>query len=107
MYDDNYVSSVPYRLMPPRKQPRSELREALEAAKDTGSIREALNAADGAFPEPADSAGGLAWPDAVPAREPRARRLGRTLTRANWVLILAIVGTIGTVAGRSSHTWPW
>jgi len=35
MYDDDYVSSEPYRLMPPRNRTGSDLGEALEAAHGT------------------------------------------------------------------------
>jgi hypothetical protein len=93
--DDDYVSSVPYRLMPPRKRPRSEIGQALDAAG--GSVREALDAANGTAPDPAEP-GGATWPDPPAARQ-RLRRLGRALARANWLLIATVAGTIATVAG--------
>lgn len=80
--------------MPPRKRTGSDLGEALEAARVTGSIREALDAAGGTTPEPVGATDGFFW-DASPPREPWPRRLAR----ANWVLIFTIVGTIAAVAG--------
>jgi hypothetical protein len=94
MYDDDYrVTSVPYRLMAPRKRTGSDLGEALDAVRATGSLREALDAAAGTAPEP-DGAADFSW-DASPPREPWPRRLAR----ANWILIFTIVGSIAAVAG--------
>lgn len=73
-------------------RPVSELREALDAARDTDSIREALDLR-GMAPEPDDAADG-SW-DATPPREPWPRRLAR----ANWILIFTIAGSIAAVAG--------
>ena len=47
------------------------------------------------MPEPSGLADGFAWLDATSSRERGPRRLAR----ANWILTLAIVGTIATVAG--------
>jgi hypothetical protein len=78
MYDDDYISSEVYRLMPPRK--RSEIREALDAA-------------NGTFPEPDELAEDFASPDFTPPREPWLRRF----SGANWALIIAAVSVIVAV----------
>ena len=95
MYDDDCVSSEPYRLMPPRKRARSDLGEALDAVRDSGSVREALDAVNGTDPEPADDTG-FYWPD-TPALGPRQwpGRLGRALGRVDvWILIVGIIGVV-------------
>ena len=98
MNDDYRVTSELDRLTPPRKRARSDLGEALDAVRATGSIREALDAARGTAPEPADPAGDFAWPDAAPLRERQwPRRLGRTMTRVDvWLLIMAIITVVVT-----------
>lgn len=75
-------------------RPASELREALNAVRATGSIREALNGVYETAPEPDDPADGFFW-DATPPPEPWLRRV----VRANWTLIFTIVGSAATVAG--------
>jgi hypothetical protein len=83
-------------------RPASELREALDAVRATGSIGEALDAVHGTAPEPDQSADDFFW-DAAAPRELWLRRLGR----ANWVLIFTIVGTIGTVTGAIIAYLAW
>ncbi len=73
-------------------RPVSEIREALNAVRATGSIREALGL-HGTAPEPDGVAGAFSW-DASPPREPWPRRLAR----ANWILIFTIAGSIAAVA---------
>lgn len=102
MYDDDYrVTSIPYRLMPPRKRAGSgDLGEALDAARVTGpELREALDAARGTPPEPAEPDDDFSG--TAPAREWQwPRRLGRTLGRMEiWMLIVAVAALIATVAG--------
>ncbi len=94
MHDDYRVTSELYRLMPPRKRARSDLREALDAARVTApELREALGAAHGTAPEPAE-ADGATWTSPPVARQ-WPRRLGRTLTRVDfWILIVGIVGVV-------------
>jgi hypothetical protein len=75
-------------------RPVSELREALNAVRATGSIRGALNGVYGTAPEPEDPADGFVW-DASPPPEPWPRRLAR----ANWILIFTIVGSAAAVVG--------
>jgi hypothetical protein len=70
-------------------RPVSEIREALNAARDSGSIREALGLHGTAPESTPDPAGDFFW-DASPLREPWPRRLGR----ANWVLILTAATVI-------------
>ena len=97
MYDDDFrVTSELYRLMPPRKRTRSDIGDALDAARASGSIREALDTASGTIPDPAE-AGGVSWPDPPAARQ--RRRLCHVLAQANWLLITTVIGTIATVAG--------
>jgi hypothetical protein len=98
MNGDYGVTSEPYRLMPPRKRTRSDLGEALGAVRATGSLREALDAAGGTAPDPADPAGDFAWPNAAPLRERQwPRRLGRTMARVDvWLLIMAIITVVVT-----------
>ncbi len=101
MDDDFRVTSEPYRLMPPRKRARSDIREALDAARVTGpELREALDAARGIVPEPVGPAGDF-WSDAVPPRERRRLwRLGRALAEVEvWILIVGIVGVAVAVVG--------
>jgi hypothetical protein len=96
MYNDDYVSSVPYRVMPPRKRLRSDIGEALDAARVTGpELREALDAAHGTAPDPAGPAGDLSWPGAPPCQRLWLRAFGRGLARVDvWILIVGIVGLI-------------
>ena len=97
MYDDDdYVSSALYLLMPPRR--RSDIREALDAARGDGSgVREALDAARGTAPEPADD-GGVFWPATRQRQWPR--RLSRILSRMDtWTLIVAVAGVMVAAAG--------
>jgi hypothetical protein len=101
MYDDDdyRVTSIPYRLMPPRKRAGSGgLGEALEAARVTGpELREALDAARGTPPEPTEPDDDFSGTTST--REWR-RRLGRTLGRMEiWMLIVAVAALIATVAG--------
>ncbi len=93
MYDDDYVSSELYRLAPPRKRIRSgDLGEALDAVRATGGIREALGAANGTGPGPADDSA-VFWPATRQRQWPR--RLGRFLARVDtWTLIVTTVGVI-------------
>jgi len=74
-------------------RPVSELREALDTARATGSIREALDL-HGMAPEPDGAVGDFFW-DASPPREPWLQHLAR----ANWILIFTIAGSIAAVAG--------
>jgi hypothetical protein len=98
MYDDDFrVTSEVYRIMPPRKRAGSDIGQALDAARASGSVREALDAASGTAPD-APEADGAFWPDTSAAR-PRTRRLGRALVRANWLLIATVVGSAAAVAG--------
>lgn len=73
-------------------RPVSEIREALNAVRDTGSPREALGL-HGMAPEPDGAAGAFFW-DASPPRTPWPRRLAR----ANWMLIFTIAGSVAAVA---------
>jgi len=94
MYDDDYVSSEPYRLMPPR---RSAIREAIDAAAATGpEMREALDLMADATPE-AVGGDAVAWPA---PRHQWLRRFGRALARMDtWMLIVTTVAAIATIAG--------
>lgn len=106
MDDDNFrVTSEPYRLMPPRKRAGSDIGKALDAVRASGSVREALDAPSGTAPDPTEE-DAVFWSDPPAARQ-WPRRLGRALTRVNWVLILTIVGTIATVAGAVIATLAW
>jgi hypothetical protein len=96
--DDAYrVTSGLYRLMPPRKRARSDLATALDAVGASGSVGDALDAASGTAPDPAE-ADGVFWSDPPEARQ-WLRRLGRALVRANWLLIATVVGSAAAVAG--------
>jgi hypothetical protein len=75
-------------------RPVSEIREALNAARDSGSIPETLGLHGTAPESTPDPAGDFFW-DASPLRDPWPRRLGR----ANWVLIATVVGSAAAVAG--------
>lgn len=98
MYDDDFrVTSEPYRLRPPRKRARPDIREALDAAHVTGSeLREAFDLASGTAREPTDPAGHLSWPGAAPSRQRRwLRSLVRTLARVDvWILIATVAGVV-------------
>jgi len=97
MYDDDYVGSTPYRLMPPRKRARSDIGEALDAARVTGTeLREALDTASDAAPQPADPGGDLSWPGTAPSRQrPWLRTVGRAVARVDvWILIVGIAALV-------------
>lgn len=92
MYDDDYVSSVPYRLMSPRKRTGSDIGRALDAVKASGSAREALDAASGTALEPAGPAADLSW---TPPEPSPLRRCSRSLGRVDvWILIVGLVGLV-------------
>jgi len=75
-------------------RPVSELREALDAVRATGSIREALHAVHGTAPEPDGPADDFSWP-VPPRRRLWPRRLGRALRRVDvWILIATVAGVI-------------
>lgn len=80
--DPDEPTSELYRLMPPRR-PRSELREALDAARGDAPAAAGDDAAS--WPAPARQ-----WP----------RRLGRALSWVDtWTLIVTTVGVIVAAAG--------
>jgi hypothetical protein len=93
MNNDHRVTSEPYRLMPPRR--RSDLAEALDAARMTGSeLREALDTARGDTPPTPDGDDAVSWP--TPGRRRQwPRRLGRVLARVDvWILLTGIAGVV-------------
>jgi len=100
MYDDDYrVTSVPYRLMPPRKRAGpGPLGEALDAAGAGRSIREALDVASGTAAEADENAEDFSWAGSGSARQRQwPRRLGRVLARVEvWILIVGIVTAVLT-----------
>jgi hypothetical protein len=92
--DDPAVTSGLYRLSPPRKRARAEdLSEAPTAAQVTGQqVGEALDAAQGTDPGPAQ-AGGISGPGRTVRQWPR--RLGHALARVDaWILIATVAGVI-------------
>jgi hypothetical protein len=97
--DPDEPMSELYRLMTPRRQRSAgngDLGEALDAVRASGSVREALDAASGMVPAPADPADNFSWPGTT---APRQRRWPRCLVRALgrvdvWILVATVAGVV-------------